>query len=406
MVSDNSPRSCGTSEQLSAILPALIAAGAVQALVFWYVGWRGVPVLLMPGLWVVMVASCVVAGRHCADYLRFQPKFERRLARKIAVVGYDEHALIIAKRINGVSQYGFFVVGIFGDKSYWLDKRGPEGALRDLIDLSRRARLDCIIIALPPGRGHEEDIAGLVWQLRSVSADVLVAPYLMHGPNVLLPTQLVGPMSFTVLQRRPLNDIEVLLKCGFDYFICTLIFIPLCILFLAAAAAIKLDSPGPVLFCQPRFGLNNRQFTIFKFRTMYVDQTDLMAERQTSRDDKRVTRVGKLMRRLSIDEMPQILNVLRGEMSLVGPRPHAPHTRIDGELLDDVLVEYIMRCRVKPGITGWAQVNGARGQLMKPEDLRKRVRYDLEYIQRWSLLFDIKIIALTVLREVVSKHAF
>jgi lipopolysaccharide/colanic/teichoic acid biosynthesis glycosyltransferase len=139
---------------------------------------------------------------------------------------------------------------------------------------------------------------------------------------------------------------------------------------------------------------------------MHEGKTDIHAVRQTSRSDPRVTRVGKWLRRLSIDETPQLLNVLRGEMSLVGPRPHAMQTRVEGELLNDVLSDYIVRFRVKPGITGWAQVNGARGELVTTDDLRRRVAYDLDYIQHWSAWFDIKIMALTVAREIVSNHAF
>jgi polysaccharide biosynthesis protein PslA len=145
---------------------------------------------------------------------------------------------------------------------------------------------------------------------------------------------------------------------------------------------------------------------VFKFRSMYTNASDILSVKQTSRDDPRVTRVGKWLRKLSIDEIPQLLNVLRGEMSLVGPRPHALQTRVEGELLNDVTAEYIMRFHVKPGITGWAQVNGARGELVTTDDLRKRVAYDLEYIQNWSAWFDLKIMALTLVREIVSHNAF
>lgn len=145
---------------------------------------------------------------------------------------------------------------------------------------------------------------------------------------------------------------------------------------------------------------------VYKFRSMHTHMSDLMAERQTSRDDPRVTRIGKWLRRLSIDEVPQLLNVLKGEMSLVGPRPHAPHTRAGGLLLDDALVEYVLRYHVKPGITGWAQINGARGELVTIDDLKKRVAYDLDYIRRWSLVFDFRIMILTIVREVFSRHAF
>jgi lipopolysaccharide/colanic/teichoic acid biosynthesis glycosyltransferase len=139
---------------------------------------------------------------------------------------------------------------------------------------------------------------------------------------------------------------------------------------------------------------------------MYADAADRMAATQTSRDDPRVTRVGKWLRRLSIDELPQLLNVLRGEMSLVGPRPHAPHTSVEGKLLNDAISDYALRYRVKPGITGWAQVNGARGELVTTEDLRRRLAFDFDYIQRWSITFDLKIMVLTALREIVSRHAF
>ena len=175
---------------------------------------------------------------------------------------------------------------------------------------------------------------------------------------------------------------------------------------LIIALAIKLDSPGPVFFRQPRRGLNNRQFLVFKFRSMYAHLSDIHADRQTSRNDPRVTRIGKWLRRLSLDELPQLLNVLRGEMSLVGPRPHAPNMRVEGELLDAASSDYLLRYSVKPGITGWAQVNGVRGEVAKREDLRRRIEYDLEYIRRWSIGFDLKILALTATREIISKNAF
>ncbi len=177
-------------------------------------------------------------------------------------------------------------------------------------------------------------------------------------------------------------------------------------LLLAIAVAVKLDSPGPILFRQPRRGLNSRPFDLFKFRSMHVHPAGLPAPNQTFRDDPRVTRVGRWLRRLSLDELPQLFNVLRGEMSLVGPRPHALNTRVEGELLPALSAAYARRYSVKPGITGWAQVNGARGALVRREDLRKRVAYDLIYIQHCSVGFDLRILALTATREIISKSAF
>jgi lipopolysaccharide/colanic/teichoic acid biosynthesis glycosyltransferase len=203
-----------------------------------------------------------------------------------------------------------------------------------------------------------------------------------------------------------LDEWQRLIKKVLDVTVSLICVILLLLPLAVVAIAIKMDSPGPVLFRQPRLGFNNRQFMVFKFRSMYTNASDILSVKQTSRDDPRVTRVGKWLRKLSIDEMPQLLNVLRGEMSLVGPRPHALQTRVEGALLNDVTAEYIMRFHVKPGITGWAQVNGARGELVTTDDLRKRVAYDLEYIQNWSAWFDLKIMALTLVREIVSRNAF
>ena len=191
-----------------------------------------------------------------------------------------------------------------------------------------------------------------------------------------------------------------------DYIFGSLALVLLLPLFLIIAAAIKLDSPGPVLFRQARRGLNNSLFEIYKFRSMHVHVADIDAGNQTSRNDPRVTRAGKWLRRLSFDELPQIFNVLRGEMSLVGPRPHTPNTRVAGLLLHDLNPEYMLRYTVKPGITGWAQVNGARGELATRADLYKRIEYDVEYIRHCSIDFDLRIIALTVIREIISNHAF
>jgi lipopolysaccharide/colanic/teichoic acid biosynthesis glycosyltransferase len=195
-------------------------------------------------------------------------------------------------------------------------------------------------------------------------------------------------------------------KRAIDYSLAALALLILAPLLLVIAAAIKLDSAGPVFFRQPRRGLNNETFTLFKFRSMYTHLSDIEANRQTSRDDPRVTRVGKWLRRVSFDELPQLFNVLRGEMSLVGPRPHAPNMRVEGQLLDAASSDYLLRYCVRPGITGWAQVHGARGQVVRQADLQRRVYYDLEYIREWSIRLDLKILMLTLTREIFSKNAF
>jgi exopolysaccharide biosynthesis polyprenyl glycosylphosphotransferase len=169
-------------------------------------------------------------------------------------------------------------------------------------------------------------------------------------------------------------------------------------LFLAIALIIRLESPGPALFTQPRIGFRQQIFNCYKFRSMYHHMAEPCGATQATRDDVRVTRFGRFLRRSSLDELPQLLNVLKGEMSLVGPRPHAPSTRAAGCLFAELVPNYHERHCVRPGITGWAQVNGWRGETRTPEDIQMRVRYDMDYIRNWSLLFDVRILLLTLVR--------
>lgn len=394
-------------EQVRFLVPSLILAGVAQAGVLWWLGATEAVQLRASCVWMAMAAGGVVAARSVTIFVLRHPSIERRLMRKIAIIGCGAHAFRVAERLRAEAQKSISVVGVFDDGPRVPDQAQADGSIANLISLSREVNLHGIIVALPPGGESDDEILNLSLRLRGVFADVFVMPYLVSGPDVVLPMQSIGSMSFMVLQRRPLDWWQMVYKRIVDVTLSliaiVLFFAPL---FVIVAALIKIDSRGPVLFRQPRNGFNNRPFMVFKFRTMYQDATDLFSAKQTSRGDPRVTRIGRWLRRLSIDELPQLLNVLRGEMSLVGPRPHALHTRVEGLLLNDALGEYLMRYQVKPGITGWAQINGARGELVTRDDLHRRVRYDLEYIQYWSIRFDLKIMMLTAMREIFSKHAF
>jgi lipopolysaccharide/colanic/teichoic acid biosynthesis glycosyltransferase len=172
------------------------------------------------------------------------------------------------------------------------------------------------------------------------------------------------------------------------------------------AVAIRLDSPGPVLFWQWRRGLHGKPIRVYKFRSMYNDLEDKACKQQTTPHDPRVTRVGRFLRRHSLDELPQLFNVLRGDMSLVGPRPHALEMSVNGQPLECVTETYRYRYSIKPGITGWAQVNGCRGQLNTIEKVVRRVEHDLHYIQNWSLILDLKILTLSVACTLGDEAAF
>jgi lipopolysaccharide/colanic/teichoic acid biosynthesis glycosyltransferase len=187
------------------------------------------------------------------------------------------------------------------------------------------------------------------------------------------------------------------MKRTFDVLMAAVILVIVFPILVTIAIAIWAESKGPILFRQTRFGLRASHFDVLKFRTMYADRGDLTGKLSTKPRDDRVTRVGRVLRRTSLDELPQLLNVIRGEMSLVGPRPHPLHMQVEGVLYDSAVTNYHDRHLVKPGITGWAQVNGSRGEVRNFEDAWRRMEFDLEYIQRCSFWLDMRIVVRTAL---------
>lgn len=174
----------------------------------------------------------------------------------------------------------------------------------------------------------------------------------------------------------------------------------------AIAIAIRMESRGPILFRQKRYGFNNELIEVLNFRSMYTDMCDATASKLVTKDDPRVTPIGRFIRKTSIDELPQLFNILSGELSLVGPRPHAVHAKAADRLYDEAVEGYFARHRVKPGITRWAQINGWRSETDTAEKIEKRVEYDLYYIENWSLIFDLFILARTPLALLKSENAY
>ena len=330
-----------------------------------------------------------------------------RLVQRIAVVGVNDFSATFLDRVT-TQPDSFQVTGVYDDRQSRIPSHlrhiGVRGEVDALVLASREERIDIVVVALP--LSAVDRINTILGQLSSLVVDVFlttdVAGLRFEGKQFTA----IGANPVVAVGKRPLKDWQAVKKAVFDRVVGGALLLGAALPLLAVAALIKLDSPGPVLFRQPRVGFDNRMFSIFKFRTMYTDKTDLLADKQTTRDDPRITRLGRFLRRYSIDELPQLLNVLQGNMSLVGPRPHAPNTKAADKLFADVVGQYAVRHRVKPGITGWAQVNGWRGETRTEEQLRNRVQFDLDYIQNWSLTLDLKILALTVLREVRSSTAF
>ena len=245
-------------------------------------------------------------------------------------------------------------------------------------------------------------IEGLVEQLSAIPICVTLISDQGTSPLLRRPLVEFGPGNAIALQRPPLNTTQLILKRLFDTALAGLALTLLLPVLSLIAVAIVIDSPGPILFRQRRTGFNSRVFWIYKFRTMKV-LDDGAVIRQAQRDDARVTRVGRVLRRLSLDELPQLFNILKGEMSLVGPRPHAlAHDLKYGRLIST----YAARQRVKPGITGWAQVNGWRGETPELYMMRKRIEHDLWYIGHWSLWLDVKIVVRTAIHICSSENAY
>lgn len=279
------------------------------------------------------------------------------------------------------------------------------GNIDDLLCYNKRQHIDTVVIALP--LVNNDSMRGLVARLSVQPLKVTMLPGsldLEMSPDwVSSPGDLPG-IHLMKIADLPIERSGLLLKGVFDRLaaaVALLFFAPLMI---ACAIGIKLSSPGPIFFRQKRIGYRNHEFEVFKFRSMHLASCNL--GRLTTRNDPRVFAFGQIMRKLSFDELPQLLNVLLGDMSLVGPRPHMPEARAGGLLYFNAVEEYAARHRVKPGITGWAQINGWRGPTDTVEQLENRVLHDLHYIDNWSFELDLKILAKTAFVGFFGKNAF
>jgi len=368
-----------------------LAAGAAAGLA----AWTFAPGLTVePGRWAEGAAALLgltVGGRAFGVWAFAGLRRRGLLRRRVAVVSADGYADPLAQSLRqGLSPLEHELVGVF--------EEAGDGAARefgDLDDLRRLAQHQGVdVVVLCSLWRRPEALAGMMERLQWISADI-VAP--LDVPGHMRHPRLVAEIAgapMVQLVHHPLKGAEGLAKVVEDYVVATLALLLASPVMIAAAVAIGLTSPGPVLFRQTRMGLNGRLFEIYKFRTMRVDPGD-DGSAQAVKGDTRITPVGALLRRTSIDELPQLFNVLKGEMSVVGPRPHVPGIVIGDTPYSEVVRSYAARHRIKPGLTGWAQINGARGGIHTPDKARAAVEADLHYIQRWSLRFDLEIMLKT-----------
>ncbi len=361
-------------------------------------------------VWLFGYAGAVVGTTSLTRFAAFLGLYLLRrrgvLARRVVIVGGGKQAEKLIAQMELLQRDLYRVIGVFDDR---LTRIGPEvsgipvlGTLDDLVSYTRRNEVDDIIITLP--WSAEERLVEIVAQLRELPASIYIGADLIgfRFPFRPSPTHFVGIPVLEVV-RSPLSGWGYVVKALEDRILGGLLVLAFLPVMAAVALAIRLESPGPVIFRQKRYGYNNRVFHIYKFRSMYHHGVPEKRTKQATRDDPRITRVGRFIRKTSLDELPQLFNVLEGEMSIVGPRPHA----VDhNEEYAGIIKGYFARHNVKPGITGWAQVNGLRGETESVEKMEARVRYDTYYVENWSLLFDLQILVRTAFVGFVNRNAY
>jgi Undecaprenyl-phosphate glucose phosphotransferase len=348
--------------------------------------------------WFFLAVVVLAAGRYLVRAATRRWAKQGRFANRSLVVGTGEQAERLAQLLRARADPRTHILGFIEARR--ADDRRGEARVRNsigdpeaMMSLIRRNLVDEVLIALP--WSEEARIRDLSLLLATTPVRVRLAPDLIGFRFVDHAFTSRSGLPLLKVLDRPMSGWSSVAKWLEDQIIALAALVLLAPLMVLTAVAVKLDSPGPVFFKQRRFGFNDNVIEVWKFRTMRADVADADCELQTTRHDPRVTRVGRILRKTSIDELPQLLNVLRGDMSIVGPRPHAMATKAGGSLFHEVVDGYAARHRVKPGITGWAQVNGWRGETDTVDKIRRRVEYDLYYIDNWSVWFDLYILLKT-----------
>ena len=358
------------------------------------------------GTWSITSALALCGFRLLIASAAKRLKQNGRLTKNVAIVGASEMGHQLAVELVQERQ-GTRVIGIFDERRSRFVEGGNSNTkvhrLLALYELLCRGRVDEVVITIPPPASDR--ILELSHRFHPFPVSLRVLAPEGYENFQVLDSRRYGAIGTFRVMSKPLDEVAVLVKRVEDLAIATFCLLLTLPLMLVIAMVIKLDSRGPVFFRQKRLGANNLPFDLLKFRSMYAEQTDPLGQQLTRAGDSRITRVGRFLRMTSLDELPQLINVLRGEMSVVGPRPHPLAASAAGVSYARAISEYPIRHRVKPGITGWAQVNGWRGETTTIEQIRRRVEHDLYYVENWSLTFDIFILGRTVLAVLSRANA-
>ena len=369
-----------------------------QDIVGWLIVWTASAVL---AVMLLRLGTRLIVGRLDK---------QGALMHHVAIIGAGTEGIAVVdhlkeRRLGGNS---YEIIGIFDERK--ADRRAVEidgiavtQGIDSLIEISRNTKIDVIIVALP--LRAQERIAFMMQKLNAIPADILLMMEISWLKVKDVQLRNLQGYSFLQVARRPLIGTLAVLKRIEDYSVALIGIILMSPIMLLAALAIWLEDRGPVLFYQRRVGFNQREFNMLKFRSMALDPKD-DGTRGTTENDPRITRVGRFIRKTSIDELPQLFNVLLGQMSVVGPRAHVPAMLVDERTYPETVIEYAARHRVKPGITGWAQINGMRGGIHNEAKARRGVELDLEYIERWTPWLDIQIMLRTLLGGMWGRSVF
>jgi putative colanic acid biosynthesis UDP-glucose lipid carrier transferase len=343
--------------------------------------------------WAIVTPFLLVLTNYWLHRLITRVLADPANARQVVFVGVNEVSKALAERLQQNAGLGMSVAGFFDDRS--AERMGMAesvpllGRLFDLPPYVKEHGIDAIFIALPIR--HVQRVMDLVDEMRDTTVSIYYAPDIFVFDLIQAKTLDIAGIPVIAMLETPFSGYRGVLKRMFD-FACSIAMLPVLVpVMLTIAVLVRVSSPGPVLFRQRRYGLDGLEIAVYKFRTMTVTE-DGPQIAQATRNDPRVTPIGRILRRYSLDELPQLLNVLQGRMSLVGPRPHAV---AHNEQYRKLIKGYMVRHKVLPGITGWAQVNGYRGETAELGQMQARVEYDLEYLRRWSPLLDLRILLIT-----------
>ena len=402
-------RSRGMRTAFYAFASNELLSATCQRLTLWVASVLSVGLLLNHGAalpaawavtWIAAVFVGVVAGRLAAVAVLRTASERGLLWDRVAVLGAGLPAERLLRHLRGARSSGVELAGVFNLSP--ADDEGFEQAIGELTEMGRRGEIDRVVLALPDMA--EGRVFDTILRLKALDIEVSLCPTLIGVPGEGLQATQVAGAPLIVLANRPFDRGGRVFKSIFDRLAAVAAIVFLSPVLALAAIAVRLDSPGPVIFRQGRHGWNNTEFQVYKFRTMRWQAGPAGdGAVQTRRGDRRVTCVGAFLRKTSIDELPQLFNVLTGTMSLVGPRPHPVVMRTEDRLGEEIIAEYSHRHRVKPGITGWAQIHGHRGATQTAEQVRSRVEHDLYYIDNWSFLLDLRILVLTPFKIVFQR---